>query len=126
MKQNNKEIEKWRLTKDKYCGNDLLVSDETYGNNGVFLIPYKNVKLFVVASDQCRWEHVSIHVECVKKKRTPFWEEMCFIKDLFWREDEEVIQFHPRKADYINCHPYTLHLWKNQDMIYELPPAVMV
>lgn len=61
-----------------------------------------------------RWEHVSVSVkpELGKKARCPTWEEMCFVKDLFWAEDEAVIQYHPPEEVYVNLHPHTLHLWK--------------
>lgn len=58
--------------------------------------------------DSAYWEHVSVSTP----DRCPTWEEMCIVKDLFWSEDELVVQFHPRKIDYVNCHPRTLHLWR--------------
>lgn len=54
------------------------------------------------------WEHVSVSFA----NRTPTWDEMCKIKDMFWNEDECVVQYHPPKSDYVNVHPYCLHLWK--------------
>src|SRR5262245_499520 len=44
------------------------------------------------------WEHVSVSLAT----RAPNWAEMCFVKDAFWREDETVVQFHPRQAKYVN------------------------
>lgn len=44
------------------------------------------------------WEHVSI----CPKNRTPDWNEMCLLKDVFWNEDETVIQYHPAKTNYVN------------------------
>jgi len=58
------------------------------------------------------WEHVSVSVE--GNKRCPNWQEMCAVKDWFWNDDETVIQFHPDKKSYVNCHPHTLHLWKHR------------
>ena len=52
------------------------------------------------------WEHVSVSTPC----RCPTWPEMHWVKEQFWNDDEFVIQIHPLKADYINCHPYCLHL----------------
>jgi len=69
-------------------------------------------ELRIIANDASResawWEHVSVSTP----ERCPTWAEMCFVKDLFWGEDELVVQFHPRKIDYVNCHPHTLHLWR--------------
>jgi len=42
----------------------------------------------------------------------PNWREMCFIKDLFWDEEDVVIQYHPKKSEYVNLHNNYLHLWR--------------
>jgi hypothetical protein len=68
------------------------------------------------------WEHVSISLP----HRTPNWTEMCFVKDLFWREDECVVQYHPPKSDYINTHPNCLHLWRPLDGVIPMPPLYLV
>ena len=112
----NKLLEKCRIKKG------LLKSDKELGNNGAFEIPYKNIILTVVASDQSGWDHVSVSMP----KMTPTWTMMCFIKDLFWSEDEVVIQYHPKKADYINLHKHCLHLWKSQGIDLLTPPKWMI
>ena len=66
------------------------------------------------------WEHVSVSLP----NRCPTWDEMCFVKDLFWDKDETVIQFHPRDAEYVSYHDYCLHLWKRGE--HELPPTLAV
>lgn len=92
-------------------------------NNGVFIIPYQGRNLAVIASDGDGWEHVSVSLP----NRCPNWPEMCFIKNLFWNDDEVVVQIHPAKSDYVNNHPYCLHLWKcKKDNWIELPPSEMV
>src|SRR3954463_731637 len=54
------------------------------------------------------WEHVSVST----RRRPPNWQEMCFVKDLFWEPEECVVQFHPPRSEYINNHPHCLHLWR--------------
>lgn len=66
------------------------------------------------------WEHVSVSTQ----HRPPNWQEMSFVKDLFWGEDECVVQYHPPKSDHINNHPNCLHLWKPEQM--PMPPKWMV
>jgi len=44
------------------------------------------------------WEHVSVSCE----DRCPTWGEMAKVKSLFWSDNETVLQFHPRRAEYIN------------------------
>lgn len=68
------------------------------------------------------WEHVSIS----RLDRRPTWNEMCFVKDLFWRDDETVIQFHPKRSKYKNVMPYCLHLWRKIGGEHELPPDICV
>ena len=66
------------------------------------------------------WEHVSVSFI----DRTPTWDEMCQVKSWFWDDDEPVIQIHPRAADYVNYHPYCLHLWRTPDQ--PTPDPIMV
>ena len=56
----------------------------------------------------CDLEHVSVK----GPKDTPRWETMCVIKDLFWDDEDEVIQYHPKKSEYVNMHKNVLHLWR--------------
>ena len=96
-----------------------LMGDEY---NGAFKIPYKSYDLFVIASNGLGWDHVSVSL----KNRCPNWNEMNYIKDLFFGEDECVMQLHPPKKDYVNNHPYCLHLWKPQEQEIPRPPMLMV
>jgi hypothetical protein len=57
------------------------------------------------------------------KNRCPNWQEMCFVKDLFWEDSEVVMQLHVAKSEHINCHPYCLHLWRPQHHQIPLPPS---
>jgi hypothetical protein len=91
-------------------------------DGGDFVIPYKGKGLRVIASHGLGWEHVSVSLP----SRCPTWEEMCFIKDIFWGEDECVMQLHPPKKNYVNNHNYCLHLWKPIDIQIPQPPQIMV
>jgi len=107
----------WRIRTGK------LASDDLYGNNGAFLVPLMTgVVLNVMASDGEAWEHVSVSTPY----RSPAWDEMCFIKDTFWDADDCVMQVHPPKADYVNIHPYCLHLWRPMVVPIPRPPKWMV
>ena len=67
------------------------------------------------------WEHVSVS----RADRCPTWDEMCLVKDMFWHEQETVVQFHPAKSDYVQNHPFCLHLWKFRGG-HRLPPSILV
>lgn len=110
------KVKKARIRKGR------MATDDSYGNNGLFLFKIKKNILRVVASDELGWDHVSVSLS----GRCPTWREMCIIKDLFFEPEETVIQFHPPESVYVNENPYTLHLWRNQIEIIELPPVYMV
>ncbi len=65
------------------------------------------------------WEHVSVSLP----DRCPTWDEMCWVKGLFWGEDELVLQFHPPASVYVSHHQYCLHLWKPVGVEIPLPPT---
>lgn len=70
------------------------------------------------------WEHVSV---CpYKHSHTPTWDEMCSLKDMFFRDDEVVVQYHPAKSEYVNNMPNCLHLWRPINEVLPTPPAIMV
>ena len=53
------------------------------------------------------------------------WNEMCWVKELFWDDFEVVFQYHPPKKDHVNNHKYCLHLWKGPGTLI-LPPKIGV
>lgn len=76
----------------------------------------------IIASWGGGWDHVSVSF----RNRTPSWEEMAEIKDMFFRKDETAVQYHPEEDEYVNDHPHCLHIWKKQGHTHELPPWWMV
>ena len=98
--------EKYRIT----YGLGSYDSSPADGNNGVFIVPVNKIPMQIIVSEagDYPWDHVSVSL----KTRCPTWEEMCAIKDLFFDDDDVVVQFHPAKKDYINNHPFCLHMWR--------------
>ena len=92
------------------------------GCGRIFFGGIKAEPLTVVWSCGGGWEHVSVSY----RRRTPSWEEMCRVKDMFWNEEETVVQFHPKRSEYVNIHPHCLHLWRRCGEDYELPPKDFV
>lgn len=91
--------------------------------NGFFVCKLRHgQQVRVIASDGAGWEHVSVS----RKDRCPTWEEMCQIKDMFWDEDDCVVQYHPPKEDWVNNHPNCLHLWRPIGVEFPRPPSIMV
>lgn len=91
---------------------------------GCFYVPscIDKAALLVIASATEQWDHVSVS----RKNRCPNWPEMDQIKRLFFRPEEIAVQFHVAQKDHINCHPYTLHLWRSWRQKYEMPPPEFV
>jgi hypothetical protein len=90
--------------------------------NGMFTIPIFGNRASVIISNGQGWEHVSVSF----KTRCPKWDEMCYIKDLFFNEDEVVVQYHPKKSEYVNLHNNCLHMWRCIDVEMPTPPNWMV
>lgn len=113
-------LNKYRYKKDPWGTND---GDQF----GLFFVPYKigttPLKIVVAPFDsEMEWEHVSASLP----NRCPTWEEMCFVKHLFFEDHETVIQFHPPLSEYVNNHPYCLHLWRNKKDEIKTPPSILV
>lgn len=68
------------------------------------------------------FEHLSVSTPV----KTPTWEQMCKMKDIFWNDDEVCMQLHPKKEEYVNNMPYCLHIWKPIDKEIPTPPSIMV
>ena len=60
-----------------------------------------------------KWNNISVH-------------SMGHVKDLFWGEEDAVLQLHPPKSEYVNNHPFCLHLWRNPRQKIELTPRGLI
>lgn len=102
-----------------------LVTIKTNYDGGcghVYLNGTKKEPATVVWSFGGGWDHVSVSY----RNRIPTWEEMCKIKDMFFDEEEVVVQYHPKKSEYKNLCETCLHLWKKQGMEFDTPPTHFV
>lgn len=70
------------------------------------------------------WEHAS--VAPFRRSYTPTWDDMVFLKNLIWNEEEAAIQIHPAKSEYVNNMPNCLHLWRCTYRPMILPPSCFV
>lgn len=124
-------IAKWR---DHEADRLYSTKDSERALGGAFLVKFraegslKPVWLRVIASAGCdqpegwRFDHVSVSLS----NRCPTWDEMDFIKRLFFHPEEVAYQLHVAAAEHISAHPYCLHLWRCCDQPIPLPPAEMV
>lgn len=52
-----------------------------------------------------------LHVSFSRRSRIPSYEDLDWVRKAFIGDDVESIQVFPRKEEYVNLHPNTLHLW---------------
>lgn len=92
---------------------------------GAFRLKMGKQKLRCIASHDCGWEHVSVSIKGVK---IPTWDQMSFVKRMFWDEDDLVVQYHPAEDNYVNIHPGVLHLWRKAgtNNYVETPPLELI
>ena len=53
------------------------------------------------------WKHISVSLQ----NRFPTWNEMCEVKDKFFKPEEAVIQIHSAERDCVESDGFCLHLW---------------
>lgn len=113
-------------------------SSSSWGNNGLFLLSRMPALerfdrlhpraecdlrgLRVICSDGGGWEHVSVS----RRDRCPTWVEMHTVKLIFWDDEDVVMQLHPAKSDYVNEHPFCLHMWRPTIAAIPTPPRIFV
>lgn len=106
-----------------------MATDDRALLHGKFAVPLsrdRTRKLVCIAVRNEGWEHVSVHLEVEHETFIPSWNEMCFIKSLFWDAEDVVMQLHPRESEYKNVHPSVLHLWRPMDGEIPTPPRDLV
>ena len=95
-------------------------------HNGVFRVFVQGKAFNVVVSDGGGWEHVSVSPTNRKRPTCPTWEEMCEIKQMFFEDEETVVEYHPKKSDYVNLCNNCLHLWRPLNEKLPTPPRLYV
>jgi len=116
-----------RLTEAKWSqGNDFF----NPSNEGCFAIPSPVDKrlMTTLVSSGYGWDHVSVS----RGQRCPYWEEMEYVRRVFFHPDECVMQLHPPLDEYITGEwpgrrsIFTLHLWRPQESVIPRPPGILV
>lgn len=115
MKKNLKHLDQYRVSAEVLG----LYGYDTADTDGWM---WQINALRVVASWGGGWDHVSVS----HPTRIPTWEEMAWVKDLFFLPEETAMQLHPPVSEYVNNHSRCLHIWKPQQQSIPLPPTWMV
>lgn len=108
------------------CDRKHIYSDNlTISTDGIKgFLNVDNLDMSFIASWGGGWDHVS--VSPCKPNKVPTWNQMCIVKDIFFNEDEAVIQIHPPKDQYVNNRVNCLHLWRCRYKDMVLPPSCFV
>lgn len=120
------QIERCRVATGPYA------STKDDGMNGAFLIPLRSANLKIISSDGSDWQESGLlglpweHVSVSTKDRCPTWDEMDYVKRLFWKDDETVIQFHVPRKDHISYHDFCLSMWRPVGVEIPMPPSICV
>ena len=94
---------------DKYNLKEFIVDEEgTLAFGGDYYDTASGKQLNFMFSVQGGWEHLSVSMP----SRTPTWDQMCKMKDIFFDEEEEAFEYHPKRSEYVNVHPHCLHIWR--------------
>jgi hypothetical protein len=119
-----RRLNEWRVIDGAGAWN----SSELDGFNGAFILHRSGRRLLCIASDQGGWEHVSVTDQTTKRSQEvpPSWDEMCYVKRCFWDDEETVVEYHVRLAEWIDEHPGCLHLWRPIDVEIPRPPSLYV
>lgn len=127
-----KTIEEIKKTRNLF----IRAENELPGLAGYYYDSDSNKNLNFIFSKQMGWEHLSVSMP----SRTPTWDQMCKMKDIFWNDDETCVEYHPSKEQYVNMHPHCLHIWKPvwdeqfmqelkfnpKDDLLPIPPHILV
>lgn len=116
--RNLHELDKYRLDFSHLFGS---TGDDKMGVFGI-PSPFEDCMLRCMAACGEGWDHLSVSLP----DRCPTWEEMEFLRRAFWLPEDTVFQLHPPLDQYINNHPYCLHLWRSWDQPVPMPPAEFV
>lgn len=68
-----------------------------------------------------RW----VHASASKKNQLPSWQDLKIVKDLFFGPERLVVQILAPKAEWVNFHETTLHLWHCIDEPQIVPMAAI-
>ena len=119
--RNLRQLDKWRITDQRVIDVYGTVGDDTCGAFA-YSLNDSTGRFVAVASTNAGWDHVSVSLV----DRCPTWDEMETSKRMFFKPQELAWQYHVPVVAHINCHPFTLHLWRKQGFFMPLPPAGFV
>lgn len=81
---------------------------EDYANAGYFT----RADGMTIISEVAEYEkRLWLHVSCAFADRLPSWADLREVKTVFCGPKRLALSIQPSEAEYVNVHPYVLHLW---------------
>ncbi len=101
-------------TLDRYRINSPLFSGTDKTRYGAFKVPVGKRFFLVLASVDYGAEQAVEHISVSHRneKIVPSWDEMSKIKDMFFLPEEECVEIHPKRSEYVNMVDNCLHIWR--------------
>lgn len=56
-------------------------------------------------------KRILLHISVSKQHSLPSWEDLVMVKETFSGKESRMFQCLPPRSEWVNSHPYTLHLW---------------
>lgn len=80
---------------------------------------WKRNRVKVLIGPESHNKETWVHVSLSKPNKLPTWAEVREVKNIFIGRKEKAIMILPCDDEYVNIHPYCLHLWcnLNQDVL---------
>ncbi len=97
---------------DEIAKTSNLIIHKNTEAGGSGLIVYgslKNCSVMWGRKEGGLYDHVSIS----PTNRIPTWNELCKVKDMFFKDDEECYLVFPKKEQYVNLDKYCMHIWRD-------------
>ena len=113
-----KTIEEIRNTRNLF----IEAETDNAGMGGYYYDVISGKNLNFIFSYQMGWEHLSVSMP----SKTPSWDQMCRMKDIFWNKDEACVEYHPKEEDYVNMHKHCLHICRPTEEYLPTPPHFLV
>ena len=103
-------IDSWKPEKVSFPGFRMMQeSDDGYLYAARSMSPVQGMT--VICSGQIENGKKWLHVSFARQSRMPSYDDMILVKRAFIGEARKAIMVLPDKANYVNLHPYCLHLW---------------
>ena len=113
-----------KLEEIKQITNLKIIQEAEDGFLAIWTNPIDRKQYSIILSWGGGWEHLSVNP--ISQNKTPSWDFMCQLKEMFFRDDEACVEYHPARKDYISQLDHCLHIWKPLREKLPVPPSIFV